>query len=140
MPKSDLVLLALDNPNILPLFERALAAASYLVAFARDRAALDKILQETSPALLIISDKFKDESGIEISATLLERFPTLPILLFATQESPTAVKDALRFGISDILNPPLRIDDIMHTVENSLKRAQRIGDWTRRSQAHDRLA
>jgi PAS domain S-box-containing protein len=132
MPKSDLVLLALDNPDILPLFERALAAASYQVAFARDRAALDKVLQETSPALMIISDKFKEDSGIEISATLLERFPTLPILLFTTQDSPAAVKDALRIGISDILNPPLRIDDIMRTVENSLKRAQRIGDWTRR--------
>jgi len=132
MPKSDLVLLALDNPDILPLFERALAAASYLVAFARDRAALDKVLQETSPALLIISDNFKDENGIEVSATLLERFPTLPILLFSSQDSPAAIRNALRVGISDILNPPLRIDDIMHTVENSLKRAQRIGDWTRR--------
>jgi PAS domain S-box-containing protein len=132
MPKSDLVLLALDNPDILPLFERALAAASYQAAFARDLAALDKVLQETSPALLIISDKFKDVSGTEISSSLLERFPTLPILLFATQESPTMVKDALRVGVSDILTPPLRIDDIMRTVENSLKRAQRIGDWTRR--------
>jgi PAS domain S-box-containing protein len=132
MPKSDLVLLALENPDILPLFERALAAASYKTAFARDRAALDKVLQETSPALLIVSDKFKDASGIEISSDLLERFPTLPILLFAAQESATTVKDALHLGVSDILTPPLRIDDIMHTVENSLKRAQRIGDWTRR--------
>jgi PAS domain S-box-containing protein len=132
MPKSELILLALDNSGILPLFERALAAASYQTAFARDRAALDKILQETSPALLIISDKFKDANGIEIAATLLERFPTLPILLFAAQDSAAITKDALRTGISDILTPPLRIDDILHVVENSLKRANRIGDWTRR--------
>jgi len=132
MPKSDLVLLALDNPDILPLFERALAAASYPVAFARDRAALDKVLQETSPALLIVSDEFKGGSGTEISSNLLERFPTLPILLFTTQDSPAFIKDVLRVGVSDILTPPLRIDDIMRTVENSLKRAQRIGDWTRR--------
>ncbi len=132
MPKSDLVLLALDNPDILPLFERALAAASYQVAIARDRAALDKILEETSPALLIISDVFKEGSGIDISAALLERMPTLPILLFVTHELPSTTKAALRVGISDTLNPPLRIDDIMRSVENSLKRAQRIGDWTRR--------
>lgn len=132
MPKSDLVLLAIDNPGILPLFERALTAASYRVAIARDRAALDKILQETSPALLIISDIFKEGSGIDISAALLERMPTLPILLFVTQELPTTTKAALRVGISDTLTPPLRIDDIMRGVENSLKRAQRIGDWTRR--------
>ncbi len=132
MPKSDLVLLALDNPDILPLFERALAAASYQVAIAHDRAALDKILQETSPALLIIGDIFKEGSGIEISAALLERLPTLPILLFVTQDLPATTRAALRVGISDTLTPPLRIDDIIRTVENSLKRAQRIGDWTRR--------
>jgi two-component system NtrC family sensor kinase len=132
MPKSDLVLLALDNPDILPLFERALAAASYQAAFARDRAALDKILQETSPALLIVSDVFKESRGVEIAADMLERFPTLPILLFVTQEAPAMARDALRVGVSDILAPPLRIEDIMRTVENSLKRASRIGDWTRR--------
>jgi len=45
MPKSDLVLLAIDDEQILQLFERALAAGSYGAAIARDRAALDMALQ-----------------------------------------------------------------------------------------------
>jgi len=92
MPKSDLVLLAIDDEQILQLFERALAAGSYGVAVARDHAALDMALQESSPALIIISQKFDKADELEIAANLLERFPTLPILLFFQQDSPEALR------------------------------------------------
>jgi PAS domain S-box-containing protein len=132
MPKSDLVLLAFDDPQILPLFERALSAASYTVAVSRDQKSLNKALQESSPALLIMAEKFGDVNGLVLCGEILERFPTLPILLFLTSNSPDALKVAIQFGVSDVLTPPLRIDSISRTVENSIRRAQRIGDWTRR--------
>jgi two-component system NtrC family sensor kinase len=34
--------------------------------------------------------------------------------------------------VSDVLSSPLRVDDISRAVENSIHRAHRIGDWTRR--------
>jgi hypothetical protein len=49
MAKSELVLLAIDDEQILQLFERAIAAGSFQTAVARDRTALDKALQESSP-------------------------------------------------------------------------------------------
>jgi signal transduction histidine kinase len=132
MPKSDLVLLAFDDSQVLPLFERALAAAAYNVAIARDQKSLDKALQESTPALLIIAEQLGGEDGLTLSAELLDRFPTLPILLFLQVDSPQTVKKALHIGVSDVLTPPLKIDGIGQAVENSVKRAQRIGDWTRR--------
>jgi two-component system NtrC family sensor kinase len=132
MPKSDLILLALEEGQNLQLFERALAAASYEVAIAHDRPGLDKALQESSPALVVLSRNFQTADGLEIAAALLERFPTLPILLFLPHTSSEAIKRAMHIGISDCLYPPLHIDDIMHTVENSLSRAKHLGDWTRR--------
>jgi len=132
MPKSDLVLVALEEGQILQLFERALAAASYEVAVAHDRAALDKALQESSPALVILSQDYHGADGLKIAASLLDRFPTLPIILYLSSDSPTLFKQALHIGISDCLFPQLRIDDIMQTVENSLRRARALGDWTRR--------
>jgi len=132
MPKSDLVLLALDDEQVLQLFERALSALSYQVAVARDRAALDKALQESSPALVIISQNFDKADVLEIAAGLLERFPTLPVQLFLLRDSPTIVKKALQVGVSDCLYAPLHIEEIMQAVENSIRRADRIGDWTRR--------
>ncbi|KAF0107862.1 MAG: putative two-component sensor histidine kinase [Anaerolineaceae bacterium] len=132
MPKNDLVLLAFDDSQVLPLFERALAAASYSVAIAQDRKALDQALQESTPALLIIAEKLGGGDGLAISAELLERFPTLPILLFLHADSPQTVKKALHIGMSDVLAPPLKIGSIEQAVANSIRRANRIGDWTRR--------
>jgi len=132
MPKSDLVLVALEEGQILRLFERALSAASYEVAIAHDRTALDKALQESSPALVVLSQHFQAVEGLEIAKALLERFPTLPILLYLPNATLDTLKQALHIGISDCLFPPLHIDDIMQTVENSLRRAQHLGDWTRR--------
>ncbi|HTX91346.1 MAG TPA: ATP-binding protein [Anaerolineales bacterium] len=132
MANNDLVLLAIDDEEILQLFERALAAGSYTSAVARDRASLDKALQESSPSLVIIIQNFDKSDELAISATLLERFPTLPVLLFFQKDTPEALKKALYIGISGCLFAPLRIDDIGRAVENSVKRANRIGDWTRR--------
>lgn len=132
MPKSDLVLLALDDEQILQLFDRALTAVSYHVAIARDRAALNKSLQESSPALVIISQNFNGADELEIAAGMLERFPTMPVLLLLLQDSPEIVRKAIHVGVSDCLYAPLHIEEIMKTVENSIKRADRIGDWTRR--------
>ena len=132
MPKSDLVLLALDDENILQLFERALGAVSYHVAIARDQEALEKTLQESTPALVIIRKEFNNVDGLKIAAGILDRFPTLPVLLFLEQDSTATVIEALHIGVSDCLFSPLHIDEIMKTVENSIKRAGRLGDWTRR--------
>lgn len=132
MPKSDLVLLALDDEQIIQLFDRALTAVSYHVAIARDHAALNKSLQESSPALVIISQNFNGADELEIVAGMLERFPTMPVLLLLLQDSPEIVRKAIHVGVSDCLYAPLHIEEIMKTVENSIKRADRIGDWTRR--------
>ncbi len=132
MPKSDLILLALSDIHVLPLFERALAAASYKAAIAREKVALDKILQETSPALVIVEENFDGTSGLEVAEELLERFPTMPVVLFLGQENAPALRKAMRVGISDCLCAPLRIEEIGKAVERSIQRADRVGDWTRR--------
>ena len=132
MPKSDLVLLALDDEQLLQLFDRALSAVSYHVAVARDRDTLEKALQESSPALVIISQGFDGANELEIAGNLLDRFPTLPVLILLLRDSPDVVRKAIHIGVSDCLYAPLHINEIMQTVENSIKRADHIGDWTRR--------
>ena len=132
MPKSDLVLLALDDDQLFQLFNRALTAVSYQVAIARDIPSLNKALQESSPALVIISQNFNGANELEIAGGMLERFPTMPVLLLLLKDSPQIVKKAIHIGVSDCLYAPLHIEEIMNTVENSIKRADRVGDWTRR--------
>ncbi|MFZ1043270.1 MAG: ATP-binding protein [Anaerolineales bacterium] len=132
MTQRDLILLALDDAQILRLMERALQAVDYEVAVAHDSDGLQKILDESSPALLLIAERFSGKNGIEIAESALERFPTLPILLFAEKDTTGTIKAVLKAGLSGYLYPPLHTDDIVDAVQRSLARARHLGDWIRR--------
>jgi two-component system phosphate regulon sensor histidine kinase PhoR len=132
MPNPEHILLALDASPVLQLLERALRAGSYNISIAQDQDSLDRILLETSPAIMVIGETLKGKDGCELSARVLERFPTLPIIMFAEKESQELLKKGLRTGLSNILFPPLRIDEIVEAIKHSLRRAQGTGDWIRR--------
>ncbi len=132
MTEHDLILLALDDSQSLRLMERTLKAVDFDVAIARDTEGLEKILDESSPVLLLISEHFSGRDGIETAKAELERFPTLPILIFAENDTTGTVKAVLKAGLSGYLYPPLRTDEIVDAVNRSLARARHLGDWIRR--------
>ncbi len=132
MPKSDLILLALEEPSILSLMDRALRAGKYETAIARDVDSLGKILKESVPSLLMIGEKFNGHDGLKIARELQDRFPTLPFLFYVEATSPELLKGIFHLGLSGFLTLPLETDDIVEAVETSLKNAQRVGDWLRK--------
>ncbi len=132
MAKHDLILLAIDASDILNLMDRALHAAGYGVASVHDRGGLDKSLQEAIPALVILGEKFAKLDGVSISGKLLDRFPTLPILLYADHDKPGLAKITLKAGLSNYIYPPLTMEDIVSYVGQALTRARHLGDWLRR--------
>ena len=131
MPEHDLILVALDNPSTLHLMERALRAASYEPILASDLASMNLALQVSIPALIIIGERFDEVSGVKIISDILGRFPTMPILAYLERGSIEQVKRLWDLGAIGCLMPPLRNDDIVGTVERSLKRARQLGDWLR---------
>lgn len=131
MPKSDLILLALDDSPILKLMDRALRV-KYETAIAKDTKTLSMLLQETNPALLMLGETFDNHDGIKVAKELLERFPTLPFLIYTEKVKPELVKGIFRLGLSGYLAPPLKTEEIIDSVENSLRNAHRVGDWLRK--------
>jgi PAS domain S-box-containing protein len=132
MAKPDLIILALNPSPILDLMERALPAAGFGLGIVHNRSELDRALQESVPALLIIGERFVDLDGFSISTEVLARFPTLPIILYADKDTTGLAKSALRMGLSGYLYPPLKMEDIVGEVQRSLARARQLGDWLRR--------
>ena len=132
MAKQDLILLALNPSPILDLMERTLLAAGFGLGIVHNRSEMNRALQETVPALLIIGEKFVDLDGFSISTEILERFPTLPIILYADKDTTGLAKSALKLGLSGYLYPPLKMEDIVDEVQRSLARARQLGDWLRR--------
>ncbi len=132
MPPMDLILLAMEETPTLGLVERALRAGGYAVAVAKDPEALEKVLFETIPTLMVITETLGSKRGIDLAGKVLERFPTMPVIFFANADNPALVKQALKMGLSDYLHPPLKIDDIVSSIKRSQKRAEQMGDWVRR--------
>jgi signal transduction histidine kinase len=132
MPKQDLILLALDQSHILKLMEQALRAVNYETVIASDTKSLSRILQDATPALLMVGEKFDGHDGLAIAEELLERFPTLPFLVYTEKAKPDFVKEIFKLGVSGYLTPPLKTDDIVGAVEGVLGHAYRVGDWLRR--------
>jgi PAS domain S-box-containing protein len=132
MPKQDLILLAMDASPSLDLMARALQSADFDISQAHDRAALEKSAQEAIPALLMIGERLADADGFVLSAEMIERFPTLPIILYSETNSPDLAVKVIRTGISGYLRPPLKTDDIGDEVKRVLSRARKLGDWVRR--------
>jgi PAS domain S-box-containing protein len=131
MPKLDLILIALEASTTSKLMERALSA-HYQTAIATDVKSLNRVLQESTPALLLVGETFDGQDGIKIAEDVLERFPTLPFLIYTDKAKPELIRSIFRIGVSGFLAPPLKTDEIVDIVENSLKHAHRIGDWLRR--------
>lgn len=131
MPKQELILLALDASSISDLTEKALHAAGYDVGVARDESALNKSIQEAIPSLMIIAETFAKHEGISTAHEILERFPTMPIILYAKQDTTGFAKSALKAGLSGYLYPPLKMEDIVNEVQRCLTRARKLGDWLR---------
>lgn len=131
MPKSDLILLALDDSPVVSLMDRALRV-KYETAIAKDSRSLAMILQESNPALLLVGENFDGRDGTRIAEELHERFPTLPVLLYLDKAKLGHIKDIFRLGLSGYLAPPLKTVEITEMVEASLRNANRTGDWLRR--------
>src|SRR5690349_18843689 len=101
MPKPDLILLALEESSILNLMDRVLRAVKYETAIATNTQSLGKILQESTPALLLIGEKFDGHESIRIAKELQDRFPTLPVLMYTEKIRPELVKGLFRLGRSE---------------------------------------
>lgn len=133
MPKTELVILALAQSALRDMIGQTLQAAGFGVEVAANMARLEKLLRERTPSVVAVADVLQGASGLEIAASLLERFPTLPVVLIADlQASPTLLQRALRVGISDCLTPPWSAQDVTETIIRARKRADTMGDWVRK--------
>lgn len=126
------VLLILSDVEAAQLLERStLTPAGYDVTLVRDQVTAETLIQAKLPDLIILEDRLEDGDGLELAARLLERYPTLPIILFTTKHSASLVINAFRQGFVDYLIPPLRTSDVLQAVSRASQHHQRLEDWAR---------
>jgi len=127
--QKDSVLIVTSDAQINFLLERFLKSAGFIITICADSATAQKELAVVSPALMVLGEKLGDAQGLDFAALVLRQYPAVPIILFVTNDHPDLLKTALRLGISDYLCLPLKAEDILRSVQNSLSKARLRKEW-----------
>ena len=124
------LLLALADPNVASLMEQSvLRPAGYEVTQAIEPPTIEMLVRNSPPNLILLGEKLKEVSGMELARDLLKINPSLPIIMMASQFSEGLLQQALQAGIMECLAPPVRPMDVLDAIERSLHRRKAIEEW-----------
>lgn len=127
MAEMSRVLLVLSDEPTLHLLERnILSPDSYQVVVARTCAEARRSVESANPHLVILGDNLEDGDHLQLAAELIERVPTLPIVLLTSEENQEFSRETTRLGLVDWLTPPLTTDTVREAVNRGMARR---GDW-----------
>lgn len=134
------ILIILDDPQANHLIERLLRSSGFSVDLYPNLAAAQNRIDHSHPHLVIIGETSDSPNSLADAEKVLERHPALPVLLYIPQNSGAAADEALRIGISGVLCPPLRIDDLLQIISRCLEKSRRVREWvlleSRRATGH----
>ncbi len=112
------------------MLERILKSLGYATTVHQDWSNAKEQVRVLNPSLAILGEKTRDGDGMEIAKELFVQLPATPILMMFTKESPDLLKQAMRLGMTHYLHMPLRVEDIVTAVQDSLAQAKRRKEWT----------
>jgi two-component system NtrC family sensor kinase len=127
--QKETVLVVTSDSQINFLLERFLKSAGFNITICSNSAAAQKELAGVNPTLMVLGEKLSDAQGLDFAAIVLRQYPAVPIILFVSNDHPDLLKTALRLGISDYLCLPLKAEDILKAVQNSLSKSRLRKEW-----------
>lgn len=120
LPKEPNSIILIADPQINYLLERVLQSAGYFVEVFLDYDSAAKRLERFPPSLVMLNESLAGKDGLDFAKQLIKQYPAMPIVLLVKQDTPELLKNALKIGISDYLCLPLRSEEILDAVQNSL--------------------
>ncbi len=129
MPDEHYVYILSDSHNGELLYRTILRPAGLAVTLVGQPEAVDKLIEERRPDLVILEDQFAGGKGFELGSQLLERYPALTVILLSSAPSDALTLQAFRLGFAGGLFPPLRSQEVLRTVRTVLQRQQRLKEW-----------
>ncbi len=118
-----------QDPQINFLLDRILAGMGHVVIICNTISSATERFEKLTPTLVIISEHIENQSGLEYAKEIFRRFPAVPIIVFAEQESKEFLKKAMAIGISGYLVPPLRTGDIQQVVDTCIGKSNLQRKW-----------
>ena len=124
------IMLVFSDEDTALLLERIIRSLdNYQVIVARTCKEARRVMETVHPDLMILGDKLEDGDYAELASQLVERQPTLPIILLTSKETDSLPRETIRLGLVDWLTPPLTTDIVREAVERGLQRSQQWQEW-----------
>ncbi len=123
------IIVMIADQQVNYLLQRVLVSIGYDVVLCPDRDGTFKELEAGNTALVIVSENQEKANGIDVAAEILEKYPGVPLILFVYKDDPDLLRKALQIGVSDYLCLPLKSDDILRSIQNSLQKARLRREW-----------
>jgi len=128
MSEAKRILLVFSDKDILLLLERNILSDHKITAV-QTCAEARKAITAVRPELMILGDNLEDGNFLNLADDLLEKQPTLPIILITSSENDVNAREMIHLGLVDWLILPINAEVIFSTVERGLKRANQWKEW-----------
>jgi len=132
--ESPTVLIVDDDKNTRETLQRGLSRAGYEILTAEDGSKAVPILQEHEVDLIITDYKMPGMDGLRLAATAQVVRPSASVILFSAFINVDTAVSAIKRGISDVIEKPMKMRDVKKAVARALQH-QRLRIENRRLRA-----
>ena len=140
-PSGPRILLVDDEPGITGMLSIVFEKEGYSVRTAGSCAEGMRLVEETSPDLVLTDLKMPDGTGFDILRKTRETNAETPVVMITAYSSTKTAIDALKAGAYDYISKPFDVEELKHVVGKALER-KRLADenFTLRTRIEERPA
>ena len=128
-PIKETILIAVPDAQTRDLLVQLLQADGYATVLCATQSEVEAQLQKNPLTLVLLSQRFSSDTGLEYAEVLRQRYPLAAVLLLGLREDLDTLRQALRAGVSGCLFPPLRPDDLRRNLAAMARRLQQSRNW-----------
>lgn len=126
-PAGPLILLVDDEPGITGMLAIVFEKEGYVVRSAGTCAEGLRLVEETSPDLVLTDLRMPDGTGFDILRRTRETNAETPVVMITAYTSTKTAIEALKAGAYDYVSKPFDVEELKHVVEKALER-KRLAD------------
>jgi DNA-binding NtrC family response regulator len=123
-PAGPRILIIDDEPGITGMLSIVFEREGYAVTTAGTCAAGLKLIEETSPDLVLTDLRMPDGTGFEVLRKTRETNAETPVVMITAYTSTKTAIEALKAGAYDYVSKPFDVEELKHVVGKALERKQ----------------
>ena len=122
------VLVVDDDQNTRKLMQAILIRNQYQVILAKDGVEALELMEINQVDLVIVDVMMPRMDGYELTQTLRESWPSLPILMVTAKQTPQDKRQGFIVGTDDYMTKPVDEEEMLLRIQALLRRAKIVSD------------